>query len=171
MDSTHPSNGISAGSTHREGFIPDGEYQRIVRQIPIPCVDVVVASGDRFLLGKRRIDPARGEWWPPGGRVFMGERLIDAVKRKLREDLGVYSGYTEPRFVFTGETIFRDPNGGYCKHTVNSVYLVELDESADVNFKKSGASDFSEVRWFDEIDSSWSEYVKLCLTKAGFGAG
>lgn len=152
----------------KEGFIPDDEYKKIVTLLPLPCVDIVVALGGKFLLGKRKIEPAGGEWWPPGGRVLIGEKLVDAVKRKLKDDLGIDGGYGDPKFIFTGETIFKNPEGGYKRHTVNAIYLVELEKDPNIDFEKSGISDFSEIKWFDKIDNSWADYTKLCLEKAGF---
>jgi len=154
--------------TGAEGFIPEEDYKKIVTLIPLPCVDLVVAHDGKFLLGKRRIEPAGSEWWPPGGRVLIGEKLLDAVRRKLKDDLGVESGYGEPEFLLTGETIFENPSGGYIRHTVNTVYFVELNDKPNIDFEKSGISDFSEVKWFSNIDKSWNSCVKLCLEKAGF---
>jgi len=153
---------------NQEGFIPEEDYKRIVTQVPLPCVDMVVVHDGKFVLGKRRIEPEGGEWWPPGGRVLIGEKLLDAIKRKLKDDFGLDVSESKPKFLLTGETIFHNPEGGYIRHTVNAVYLVELDKKPDIDFKKSGVSDFSEVRWFDKIDESWHPYVKLSLKKAGF---
>jgi len=154
--------------TDRKGFISDEEYKKIVTQLPLPCVDVVVVYEGKFILGKRRIEPAGGEWWPPGGRVLIGELLKDAVNRKLKDDLGIDICDVNPKFLFTGETIFPNSGGGYKRHTVNAVYRVDLEENPNVDFEKSGVSDFSEIRWFDKVDNDWSEYTKLCLEKAGF---
>ncbi len=149
-------------------LIPEKQYRKIVTSVPLPCVDLVVVYNGKFILGKRRIKPAEGGWWPPGGRVLIGEKLTDAVKRKLRDDLGIAAGYSAPKFLLTGETIFKNPKGGYFRHTVNAVYLVKLNKKPDVDFEKSGISDFSEVKWFSKINKNWDPYVKLCLKKAGF---
>ena len=151
-----------------DGFIPEEEYRKIVTQVPLPCVDIVVVYDGKFILGKRRIEPAGGEWWPPGGRVLIGELLEDAVKRKLKDDLGLDAGDNKPKFLFTGETIFPNQDGGYRRHTVNAVYRVDLKDKPDVDFEKSGISDFSEIKWFSDVNKSWPEYTKLCLEKAGF---
>ena len=151
-----------------DGFIPEEDYKKIVTRVALPCVDVVVVSDGKFLLGKRRIDPMGGEWWVPGGRVLMGEKLLEAVGRKLKDDFGLESGYDEPKFLFVGETIFENPEGGFIRHTVNAVYRVDFQGGPDFDFEKSGISDFSEVGWFSEVDKSWHQYVKFCLEKAGF---
>jgi ADP-ribose pyrophosphatase YjhB (NUDIX family) len=43
----------------------------------------------RLLLVKRRKPPEAGCWSLPGGKVDFGERVADAVKREIAEELGV----------------------------------------------------------------------------------
>jgi 8-oxo-dGTP diphosphatase len=43
----------------------------------------------RVLLIKRRFEPNEGRWSLPGGLLETGERLIDAGRREVREELGV----------------------------------------------------------------------------------
>ncbi len=49
---------------------------------------IVVAEG-RVLLVRRARPPARGQWSFPGGRVHLGERLQDALRREVREECGL----------------------------------------------------------------------------------
>ncbi|PIR98242.1 MAG: hypothetical protein COT89_00855 [Candidatus Colwellbacteria bacterium CG10_big_fil_rev_8_21_14_0_10_42_22] len=149
-------------------LIPEKLYKKIVTLVPLPCVDLIVVYNGKFLLGKRRIEPEAGKWWPPGGRVLIGEKLLDATERKLKDDLGLRTGYREPKFLLTEETIFKNSKGGYVRHTVNAAYLVKLIKKPDMNFEKSGISDFSEIKWFEKINKNWHPYVRHCLEKAGF---
>jgi ADP-ribose pyrophosphatase YjhB (NUDIX family) len=41
------------------------------------------------LLAKRGQEPAKGTWSLPGGAVELGEKLIDALKREIREEIGI----------------------------------------------------------------------------------
>ena len=50
--------------------IPLELYKRIHKTMPIPCVDVVIRHKDRFLLCKRKNEPAKGLYWFVGGRVL-----------------------------------------------------------------------------------------------------
>jgi 8-oxo-dGTP diphosphatase len=43
----------------------------------------------RLLLLKRRKAPEAGTWSLPGGKVEFGERLVDAVRREIAEEVGV----------------------------------------------------------------------------------
>lgn len=49
---------------------------------------VIVAEG-RVLLVRRARPPAVGQWSFPGGRLHLGERLADAVRREVWEECGV----------------------------------------------------------------------------------
>jgi 8-oxo-dGTP diphosphatase len=73
-------------------------------------VAAILREGDRVLLCHR--SPSR-RWYPdvwdfPGGHVEPGESATDALRRELREELGVHLGSVD------GEPIFRktDPHDG-----------------------------------------------------------
>lgn len=71
-------------------YIPDPLYKQICEVMPIPCVDIVVRDKrGRVLLLKRRNEPARDQWWFPGGRVHYGEQRCSAAIRKLMEECGL----------------------------------------------------------------------------------
>lgn len=49
----------------------------------------VIFDGAAVLLAKRGQEPAKGTWSLPGGAVELGEKLVDALKREIREEIGV----------------------------------------------------------------------------------
>ena len=56
---------------------------------PIVGVGGVVFDGASVLLAKRGQEPAKGTWSLPGGAVELGEKVIDALKREIREEVGI----------------------------------------------------------------------------------
>lgn len=56
---------------------------------PKPVVLAFIKSRNEIILVKRGIRPYRGYWGMPGGFVNYGESLVDALKRELREELGI----------------------------------------------------------------------------------
>lgn len=70
-------------------WISESEWQTIVKHVPIVSVDLIVFYNDAVLLAKRENEPARGEWFVPGGRVLKNETREEAVHRVAEQELGV----------------------------------------------------------------------------------
>ncbi len=56
---------------------------------PVVGVGGVVVQDGRALIVKRAHDPRKGEWSLPGGIVELGESLVDAVRREIKEETGL----------------------------------------------------------------------------------
>jgi colanic acid biosynthesis protein WcaH len=144
-------------------YISEALYKKILSVIPITCVDVVIISGNKFLLGKRSNKPAKGQWFVVGGRIIRGEKLEAAVRRHIKEELGI-SKIEIKKLLGARETIFKTSAQGTKPHTRNTI------EQAEIPFKNyiSHDNQNSEFKWFSKIDSKWSGYVKDMLRRAGF---
>lgn len=109
--------------------IPSDEYARIIRSVPILCVDLALTDrSGNYVLVRRTNEPLKGEWWVVGGRVQLGEPLLAAARRKAREELGVDVAHLEPLGIY--EDVF-DRNafeGGVSYHTVSIVFGGVVDD-------------------------------------------
>lgn len=92
------------------------------RKSPILTVDGIVLEKRKVLLVKRNHFPFVGSWTLPGGHVDYGETVEKAVKREMKEELGVpvkikklFGVYSDPK---------RDPR----YHTCSAVYLLDKAE-------------------------------------------
>ncbi len=56
---------------------------------PVPAVSALVFRGDSVLLVKRKDEPSRGLWSPPGGSLELGETVEAAAVREALEETGV----------------------------------------------------------------------------------
>jgi 8-oxo-dGTP diphosphatase len=56
---------------------------------PVVGVGAVIVQDGKALIVKRAHEPRKGEWSLPGGRVELGETLIDAVRREILEETGL----------------------------------------------------------------------------------
>src|SRR5512140_1693775 len=52
-------------------------------------VAVIVDDLERVLLTRRSIAPVRGLWVMPGGKIDLGEPMIRALHREVREEVGI----------------------------------------------------------------------------------
>mgnify|MGYP001626338673 FL=1 len=65
-------------------------------------------KGDRFLLVRRPLNKRRGGLWEfPGGKVEDGETLEEAIKRELKEELGIETKVKR----FLGKINYQYPEG------------------------------------------------------------
>jgi 8-oxo-dGTP diphosphatase len=52
-------------------------------------VAVILDDENRVLLTKRSIPPFQGEWVMPGGKIDLGEPIVEALKREVWEEVGL----------------------------------------------------------------------------------
>jgi 8-oxo-dGTP diphosphatase len=65
--------------------------QRVYRrQHVVPSVvAAIVDDSDRVVLTRRSVAPFRGLWVMPGGKIDLGEPIVSAVRREVREEIGI----------------------------------------------------------------------------------
>ena len=141
--------------------IPDELYSRILKIIPIACVDLIVTNSKReILLLKRKNTPAKDEWWFPGGRVHFMETREDAVGRKLREECGLQGKIVKE--IGTYDLILDEENNNP-SHAITTVFHVEVN-----NDKVAIDNQSVEYEW--RLCNGWlknikSPFVRMILQK------
>lgn len=144
-------------------LLPPEIYEQIHRHVPILCVDGIIVKQNSFLLVKRLNKPAQGQWWFPGGRVFKGEHVSEAICRKIKEETGLDVSITKD--LGYKETLFPDGPFGGPTHTVNIIFLCTVDApEAQIQIDEQSES----YEWYTQIDPDWDPYVKELLQLAGF---
>lgn len=125
-------------------------YREILKVMPIACVDLVVVDKlGRVLLLKRTNEPAKNEWWFPGGRVYYLETRLDAATRKLREECGLES--VELVEVGTFDVIVERLDTGDKLHGITTVYIANV---SSVAVTLDGQN--SDAEW--RFPSDWLKY-------------
>ncbi|MFB6308594.1 MAG: NUDIX domain-containing protein [Haloarculaceae archaeon] len=141
----------------RDEFIPEETFAACLDHMPQPCVDIVVEYDEGILLARRQKEPARGEWFWPGSRLYKGERLDDAPERIAREELGLDVDIEERLGLSEHFWETSAVPGVDQRHTVVIVYRVrpsdpkqaiELDDQHDA------------YRIVESVDDSYNEYVR-----------
>lgn len=138
-------------------------YRKILEVLPVACVDIVITNGKKFLLVKRKNAPAKGKWCIPGGRVFKGETLQEAARRKVKEETGL-KNFKVGRLLTVKDFFSTKSAFGPSTHTIDSVFIVY----APLNQKLEIDDQSSDIRWFSKVDRKWMKYVKDILRLADF---
>lgn len=97
-------------------------------------IDAVVIKDDKVLLIRRGVEPFKGYWALPGGYVEWDESVEEAVKREVREEVGLI--VTSLKLVGVYSEPSRHP-----KQVINVAYLVE------VTGEVSAGDDAVEYQW------------------------
>ena len=87
----------------------------------------MVFLGGRVVLIRRGGEPMKGQWSIPGGRLELGETIVEGVRRELREEIDLDVRVGELIEVF--ERIFPDSAGRTRYHYVILDFLCETDGS------------------------------------------
>ena len=130
-------------------LVPRAAFRTLVRWAPIVSIDLILlnAAGE-VLLGYRTNRPARHRWFVPGGRVFKGERLDDALARIARRETGVAVDPCKALFCGVYQHFYRNSVFGDSRrlptHYVVLAYRIVLGKSARVQ----GDSQHRSLAWF-----------------------
>lgn len=142
----------------------DGEqFAEFLQQMPQVSVELLVEKNGGFLLARRENEPAKGEWFVPGSRLYKGETFDDAVDRIADEELsiqvcvieqlGAYNHFWESGALSTVEET----------HTVNVVYHVQPKENESVQLDEQ----HGEYIFTDGTDLDLHPYIAQYLSDFG----
>jgi len=112
---------------------------------PVAGVGGVVIRGREVLLVKRAYPPRAGEWSLPGGRLELGESLVDAVRREVREETGIEVEVGPLVEVF--DRVHRDADGRVRYHFVIADYLCD-----SIGGVLAAGDDAADARWVARED-------------------
>ena len=59
------------------------------QHIVTSVVAVIVDARDQVLLTRRGVPPFLGQWVMPGGKIGLGEPMLSALHREVREEVGI----------------------------------------------------------------------------------
>jgi ADP-ribose pyrophosphatase YjhB (NUDIX family) len=88
---------------------------------PVVGVGAVIVRDGRALVIRRAHEPRKGEWSLPGGRVELGETLVEALRREMKEETGLDIEVGPTLEVF--DRVHRDTQGRVRYHFVIVDYV------------------------------------------------
>jgi 8-oxo-dGTP diphosphatase len=77
-------------------------FKQIEKYMPFSSVDIIIFKDQKIILTKRTIPPYYGYWNLPGSVILKNEKMIAAVKRSSKEELGIE--VVNPTFIGNYET-------------------------------------------------------------------
>ncbi len=104
---------------------------------PVPAAVAALVRGGRVLLSRRAGPPHQGTWDLPGGFLEAGETPEAALRRELREELGITIRRIRPLGSFA------DQYGAGGVPVLTIAYVAEPGRG-----RIKASDDVSEVRWF-----------------------
>lgn len=145
----------------RKEHIDKQTWGSIVKSMPIPSVDLLVKCPDGILLGKRTNEPAKGEWFVPGGRIQKGEPLREAVHRIAEEELGLEVIIEQPLGTYDHFYDCSDVPESGGKHYIAHAYTVSA-----TNCRVSGDGQHAEFQVFEAVPDPLHPHVKAYIEQS-----
>ncbi len=108
--------------------------------VPIVGVGGVIVQDGRVVIVQRGQEPRKGEWSLPGGVVELGESLVEAARREMKEETGL--DVEVGALVETFDRIHRDADGRVRYHFVIADYLC-----VPIGGTLVAGSDVTDARW------------------------
>lgn len=104
-------------------YLTDDEFNSVYSLVPRLTLDLLIENNEGVLLSLRSIEPYLGYWHLPGGTVYIGESVEEAVVRIAKKETGLIVkskksiGYMD----FPNEV-----RGPVTIHTISLVMVVEV---------------------------------------------
>ncbi len=101
---------------------------------PLPAVTIIVRRGEKVLLVRRAVPPARGMLSLPGGFLELGETVFECGRRELMEETSLRAGNLK----LVGSEVDTTAYGGV---------VLSVLEAGNVTGEPRAGDDASEVMW------------------------
>lgn len=141
-------------------------YSKIHELMPIATVDLIIIKDGKILLIKRKLDPAKGQFWFPGGRIERNESFQNAAKRLALKEVGLTIEKFEQ--IGVGNLTFETDPFGHGKGT-HSVTFVMRANLAGNDLPKLDEN-HSEFTWWSGLHGNYHPFILNFGSKARLNA-
>ena len=107
-------------------FIPEGEYQKIIKKMPVFCVDFLIYAEKKYLLVKRKEEPVKDVYWVIGGRLRYKETMDELAERVQMQEIG--RSFPQYKIIGYSNYFFPDTPDARATHTPTLLHIVEANK-------------------------------------------
>ena len=105
-------------------YIPEREYQKIIKKMPIFCIDFLISSQNKYLLIKRKEEPLKNSYWVIGGRLLFKEKITDAAQRIQEREIG--RSFSDFREIGFSNYFFSNKQNSKATHTPTLLFHITV---------------------------------------------
>lgn len=109
-------------------MLDENTFLKVVNSTPLVSIDLIIENDEgHYLLGLRNNRPAKGFWFVPGGRIFKNETKFEALRRIVKNELGIsediFNQIASPTLLNVYEHFYEDCFAGSIGVTTHYVVL------------------------------------------------
>ena len=105
-------------------FIPEEEYQKIIKTLPVFCADFLIYAEKKYLLIKRKEEPVKDVYWVIGGRLRYKETMVELAERVMMQEIG--QSFSEFKIIGYSNYIFPDVPDARATLTPTLLHIVPV---------------------------------------------
>ena len=107
-------------------FIPEEEYQKIIKKMPVFCADFLIYAEKKYLLVKRKEEPVKDVYWVIGGRLRYKETMDELAERVQMQEIG--RSFPQYKIIGYSNYFFPDTPDARATHTPTLLHIVEANK-------------------------------------------
>ena len=143
-------------------FIEKKLYKKIMENMPVVCVDaLIIKEKNEYLLVKRKNDPLKNKFWMVGGRLNKNELIVNGIKRKIYEEIGIKNTYV--KYINFFEEFFKKTeqniNGNF--HSISFVHIAFVHSSEKIKIDNQSL----EFKWFKRLPRIFKKITPWLLNE------
>ena len=129
-------------------YLSSEDFKSVIKNTPLVSIDLIIKSGDEYLLGKRVNNPAKDSYFVLGGRIQKDETKAKAYRRVSQSEFGITLDIDDATLLgvyehFYGDNFFDD---SFSTHYVAIAYIVEVDKKL-IKYPPNQHNDYV---WYDK---------------------
>ena len=126
-------------------YLPYENYKKIIKLMPIFCIDFLINYQNQYLLIKRNEEPLKNTYWVIGGRLLFKETINDAAKRIQEREIGRY--FSKFKEIGFSNYFFPNKQDSKATHTPTLLYKISVDKM----FHPLLSKDHNSFIWSEKI--------------------